>query len=140
MDSKKISIINQIDQLELIQVFVEELSEAWSLSPEMTFNLNLILEEYVTNLIHYGYSDNGEHRISIEFILTEQQLRIEIVDDAGPFDLTEIPDNQDIDKPASERSIGGLGIHFIKALSDHMEYHSEEGFNKLMIIKNLPAN
>jgi anti-sigma regulatory factor (Ser/Thr protein kinase) len=137
MVSQKLIINNNIDQLEKLQLFIETVSDEWSLGPNVTFELNLILEEYVTNLINYGYSDDQEHLISLELELNGPELRIEVLDDAGPFDLTETPENQEIDKSASERVIGGLGIHFIKTLSDQMNYHSSEGKNRLVITKKL---
>lgn len=137
MVSQKLIIKNSIDQLEKLQLFLEEVSEEWSLGPNMTFELNLILEEYVTNLINYGYSDDQEHQISVELELNGRELKIVVVDDAGPFDLTESPENQEIDKPIDERKIGGLGIHFIKSLSNELIYKSDNGLNRLTVIKIL---
>jgi len=137
MVSQKLIIKNNIDQLEKLQLFIETVSDEWSLGTNVTFELNLILEEYITNLINYGYKDDQGHLISLELELSGQELKIEVIDDAGPFDLTETPENQEINKPASERGIGGLGIHFIKTLSDNMDYQSSDGKNRLVITKKL---
>lgn len=137
MVSQKLIIKNNIDQLEKLQLFIETVSDEWSLGTNVTFELNLILEEYITNLINYGYNDDQGHLISLELELSGQELKIEVIDDAGPFDLTETPENQEINKPASERGIGGLGIHFIKTLSDNMDYQSSDGKNRLVITKKL---
>jgi len=137
MANFKLIIKNHTEQLEQVQAFIEEAAESWSLKPALVFELNLILEEYLTNLISYGYSDKAEHLINIEIIHLQTEIRLLITDEAGPFDLSEVPENEEIDKPLAERKIGGLGIHFIKKLADKLEYSSEGGINRLVITKQL---
>jgi anti-sigma regulatory factor (Ser/Thr protein kinase) len=137
MESNKLIIKNSLEELQKVQSFIEGQADEWSLRPEIKFNLNLILEEYVTNLISYGYHDDKEHQITIEIFNDGKQLKVEVMDDAGPFDITGIPENKEIDKPLEERKIGGLGIHFIRALADEIDYQSKSGKNKLTFIKRL---
>jgi serine/threonine-protein kinase RsbW len=95
--------------------------------------LNLILEEYISNLISYGFSDQLSHEISLEIIKEDSSLTLQIKDDGNPFDITEYPENEDVDKPIEERKIGGLGIHFIRSLADKIDYSSEAGVNTLLL-------
>jgi len=135
MENLKLIIKNKTEQLEQVQAFIEEAAESWSLKPALVFELNLILEEYLTNLISYGYSDKAEHLINIEITHLQTEVRLLITDEAGPFDLNEVPENEEIDKPLAERKIGGLGIHFIKKLADKLEYSSDGGINRLTVSK-----
>ena len=137
MEIKKISIKNKMDQLEDVQQFLEQLGMEWQLDARMIFEINLVLEEYITNLVNYGYHDRENHDIIIEILKEETQLKIIIIDDAGPFNILETPENEEIDKPVEERKIGGLGIHFIKKLTDNLEYQSVVGKNRLLIEKRL---
>ena len=137
MESVSYTITNKTEQLEKLQQFLEEVSGSWLLKPGLVFELNLILEEYITNLINYGYNDEQIHEIEIEIIKEDEHLKLIVTDDAGPFDLTETPENTEIEKPVEERRIGGLGIHFIKTLADKIEYQSNKGRNRLVIIKPL---
>ena len=136
MESRSLAISNNPEELERLRMFFEELGHAWSLKAELVFELNLILEEYITNLVNYGYHDKENHEIMIEIVREINQLKIIITDDAGPFNILETPENDEIDKPVEERRIGGLGIHFIKKLADGLNYTSESGRNQLMILKN----
>jgi anti-sigma regulatory factor (Ser/Thr protein kinase) len=135
MDSRTLIIINKINQLEQVQSFIEQIGSDWTLNDEMVFELNLILEEYITNLVNYGYHDEERHEIIIEISKEDNQLKMIVTDDAGPFNIMEVPENEDIDKPVEERRIGGLGIHFIRSLADQLEYDSSGGRNRLLIIK-----
>ena len=137
MESKKLIIANKTEQLEQVQLFIDQLSAAWSLKPDLVFELNLVIEEYITNLVNYGYRDTEIHKIMIEITRQKSQLKIIITDDTGPFNILETPENREIDKPVEERRVGGLGIHFIKMLTDEIEYRSDKGKNKLVLIKRL---
>ena len=137
MESMKLTINNKTEQLEQVRSFLEQAAARWSLKTDLVFELNLILEEYITNLVNYGYHDENNHEIIIEIIKEETKIMVRITDDAGPFNIIETPENEDIDKPVEERRIGGLGIHFIKNLADLLEYESREGKNKLTILKHV---
>jgi anti-sigma regulatory factor (Ser/Thr protein kinase) len=137
MESRSLNIKNNTGELERLSMFVEELGNEWTLKAEPVFELNLILEEYITNLVNYGYHDRENHDIIIEIFKEETQLKIVIIDDASPFNILEIPENEEIDKPVEERTIGGLGVHFIKKLTDHLEYQSVRGKNRLVMVKKL---
>ncbi len=137
METRRILILNKMEQLEKVQLFIDELAESWTLKPELFFEINLILEEYITNLIGYGYHDEYDHEIAIEISIGEKQIKIIVTDDAGPFDITKVPENTDIDNPVEERKIGGLGIHLIKKFTDQIEYDRIGKLNRLIMLKNL---
>lgn len=137
METRRILILNKMEQLEKVQLFIDELAESWTLKPELFFEINLILEEYITNLIGYGYHDEHDHEIAIEISVGEKQIKIIVTDDAGPFDITKVPENTDIDNPVEERKIGGLGIHLIKKFTDQIEYDRIGKLNRLIMLKNL---
>ena len=54
---KKLVIKNDISEINKLAVFIEELSKELVLTPELTFNLNLVLEEAVSNVIYYAYGE-----------------------------------------------------------------------------------
>jgi serine/threonine-protein kinase RsbW len=137
METRKLIIKNKIDQITRIQVFLEQLGTEWHLGPNLIFELNLVLEEYTSNLIFYGYTDEAKHEILIEISKEEGILTLLVFDDGTEFNILEVRDNEDIETPVEERKIGGLGIHFIKSLTDHLEYSSDGKLNRLLMLKNL---
>ena len=139
MEVKKIIIINKLNQLDRIQQFLEQLGTEWSLDPGVVFELNLVLEEHISNLLFYAYSDQAKHEISVEIERHGTQLKIVVSDDGREFNFLELPDNTEINKPLEERKIGGLGIHFIKTLMDHLEYKSDGKTNRLIMVKKLTS-
>ena len=137
METRKLIISNKATELERIQLFLEQLGTDWSLPAGLIFELNLVLEEYIVNLISYAYSDQAYHEIIIEINKEESQLSILVTDDGNPFNILDAPENDEIEKPVEERRIGGLGVHFIKKLTDHLDYQSDGGKNRMVMVKKL---
>lgn len=137
MNFLELVILNDITQLRLLEQSIEKLGDEWNISPKVGMNINLVLEEIITNIIFYGYEDDLEHRINIEFRKSAKEIIITIIDDAKAFDISETKEFGDLDKNAEERNIGGLGIHFVKTLMDKVEYRREEDKNILMLWKKI---
>lgn len=134
MKSKKLTVKNKPEELELIREFIEEAGQEWKMDAGLVFKVNLVLEEYINNLINYGFSDQLPHEISLELLKETSGITLLIKDDGNPFDITEFPENEDLDKPLEERKIGGLGIHLIKNLAEKAVYASEDGVNTLTLL------
>ena len=60
------------------------------------------------------------------------KLGIEFRDFGRPFDPLQAPP-PDLDRPAGERPIGGLGIHLVRSLTDRVEYRRLGGANLLRV-------
>lgn len=126
------------DVSEMVRI-VEECSHFGSindLSEKDVYDITLILEEVVTNVIFYGYDDKNEHEIKIDVKLNQGDLVLEIEDDGKPFNPLDMP-NPDVNLPIEERQIGGLGIYIVKNLVKTMDYRWENGKNFLKITKDL---
>jgi anti-sigma regulatory factor (Ser/Thr protein kinase) len=117
-----------------------ERAEAWLLAydppPNALYLVPLAIEEIVTNCIHYGYDDAGEHTIVILLSVADQTLTMTVVDDGHEFDplARETPD---LTLAAEDRPIGGLGIHLLRNLADNVAYERRDGMNRLTLTKRL---
>jgi serine/threonine-protein kinase RsbW len=129
-------ITNDLSELTTLQAQLQPLQKTWSLPKKTVIEINLILEELVTNIIKHGDSGN-KHIIEINLSKKKQQLTMIVMDDGPPFDptLCELPD---ITLPLEKRQCGGLGIHFVCKLSDCRNYSRSKNKNILTLKKNLP--
>lgn len=120
-----------------------EAAEAWlatqDISPDATYFAALTIEELVTNCIKYGYDDSMEHMIDIELSVENRTLTITVVDDGHAFDPTTVP-RPDISGAIEDRPIGGLGIHMLRELADHMTYERRGNTNRVTLTKQVPWN
>jgi len=140
MEKKHLSILNDIAELRELQHTIEELAPAWGLPQKVSMNLNLVLEEIISNIIFYAYEDDLKHRISIDFILEQNAVKVVIIDDGKAFNLLESAEFEDVAKGAEDRKIGGLGIHFVRSLMDVVDYSRENENNILTLVKNFKTN
>ena len=95
----------------------------------------LVIDEVVSNCVKYGYSDTVEHFIDIELGHDGENILVVIIDDGHPFNPLEHPE-PDTSLPIEDRPIGGLGIHLLRKMADHIEYDRTDGRNRLTLLKS----
>ena len=127
---------NDIKQISLLAEFIENIAEEKQLDETLAMNLNLALEEAVTNVILYAYPKGTDGLVDIEAILKEHSLEFIITDSGVPFDPTAAPE-ADVTLSADERPIGGLGIFMVRKLMDEVHYQHLDDKNVLKMIKNI---
>ena len=133
---KSIVLANDISEIGRLNEFVEEIGQDFSLSPEVIFNLNLVLEEAVVNIINYAYPKEEHERIYLSAKLREGSIVLVLTDTGKEFDPTMAPE-ADITLSADEREIGGLGIFLIRQIMNEVKYERIEGKNVLTLEKKL---
>jgi len=137
MKKEKLIIKNRVEELQKITELLEELESGWNLPAKVVMNMNLALEEVVSNVIFYAFDDNATHDIQLDFELKDQKLNVHITDDGVSFNPLQMPPPPDLEKKAEERNVGGLGIHFVKNFMDDLAYKRENDRNILTLIKEM---
>ena len=127
---------NNLCELDRLKAEVNKLGKAINASEKVIYELNLALEEVISNIIFYGYEDNEEHQISIEFSHKNKTLFITISDDGRPFNPLETSE-PNLGCPFEERDIGGLGIFLVRNVIDELYYKCENNSNILIMKKKL---
>lgn len=133
---KQLTIKNQIEQLTLVASFIEQLCDELELGTSVVFNLNLALEEAITNVIMYAYPEGEVHEIGLCAIADNGVITFMVKDDGIAFDPTKVPE-ADVTLSAEERSIGGLGVFLIRQIMDEVGYERINGCNVLTMKKKL---
>ena len=131
---KQLVLQNKLSEISRLAGFIGSIGQELKLSIELIFNLNLALEEAVTNVIFYAYPQNELHLIDIHFESTDDQLKFTLIDSGKAFDPTQIPET-DITLSAEEREIGGLGIFLVRKLMDTIQYQRVGNKNILTLVK-----
>jgi len=139
MGNRKIKhfvIENQIGELTALAEKIEKLAEQWVLTPALAMNINLVIEEALSNIIFYAFTDNDKHEIRISVSLTNNKLIIKITDNGIPFNPL-VQQQPDISSPAEVRPVGGLGIFLISQIMDKMDYSRKNNQNILTLNKSI---
>ncbi len=127
---------NNFCELGLLCRNLEQFGKSHGLSQKCKLDLNLVLEELLTNIISHGYADEGEHFIQITISLENGMLVVCVKDDGIPFNPV-TAEETDIKRPLEEREIGGLGIHLIKQFMDDIVYERVGNQNILTLKKRI---
>ena len=134
----EISIQNDLRELGRLTAFLEEAAAAWGFSNDLLFHLNLVAEEVVSNIILYGFNNSlAEENILVELSFGQGELKMRVTDHGIEFNPLKVPPPDDLDKPVSERKIGGLGVFFVRQLMDQVEYHRIGDCNVLILTKKI---
>lgn len=134
---KTLTLENNLEQVEVLATFVEELCEELGVGPALVFNLNLALEEAVTNVIMYAFPQEELHTFTLRARKEGAVLSFELQDGGAPFDPTTEAPETDTTLSAEERPIGGLGIFLIRQIMDTVSYRREDGCNILTMTKTV---
>jgi serine/threonine-protein kinase RsbW len=126
---------NPDDRLKALDQF-EVFFRAHQLPGKALMDLQLALEELLTNISSYGYTGPEEHPIRIRANLLGAELHIEVEDEGIPFNPLAHPP-PDLTLPLAERPIGGLGIHMIRKSVDQLDYRREGQKNILVLVKKV---
>ena len=133
---KEIRIKNQISELEKIARFIEEICEELGLSMELQMDLNLVIEEMVTNIIFYAYPKDVEADIELLVKSDGKELTFVLSDQGKAFDPT-ARESTDLSVNPAERDLGGMGIFIVKNIMNDVIYQRLGGKNLLTMIKDI---
>ncbi len=104
------------------------------------FQVRLALEEFVSNIVQYGYDrehNGGRREIEISMSSEAGSLTIEITDGGRRFNpLTDSP-APELDAALEDRPVGGLGVHLARSVMDTMRYRRSNDKNHLILIKRM---
>ena len=134
--SARLTLWATMAELDRLQGFLQDYCKEEHLSDEILFHLNVILEELATNVIKYGGGKDEEECCVIELSRNGLLLTIRFSDSGIPFNPL-AQDEVDTNKTILERPIGGLGIHFVKSLTDSQVYLRENDRNVLILTKRI---
>ena len=133
---RSLTLTNDIKRVPRLNTFIDEVCEANGFGMATIMQINLAIEEAVVNVMNYAYPAGTKGDITVEAKSNGKEMFFVISDTGKPFDPTAKAE-VDITLSAEDRSIGGLGIHLIRQIMDHVNYERADGHNILTLIKNL---
>ena len=128
-------LLNNTDEMARLDRAVDDFGRAEQWSEQMSYHIKLALEEVVINVISYAYDDGEPHEFEVRLKSDCDGVVIDIIDDGQPFDPLQEAAQPDVEATLEARSIGGLGVYFVKTLMDHVEYRRENDRNRLTLTK-----
>lgn len=140
---KEFVVANDIQALPPFAEELESFCDGAGVPMNMIYPLNLVLDEWLTNLISHAFKDDSKHDIVVNVDVGEEAVTMTVTDDGLPFNPTVDAPAPPIEGDIEDRPIGGLGLHLIRRLMDGVSYESSPaGTNCLTLVKhfNTPSD
>jgi serine/threonine-protein kinase RsbW len=140
MERATLRIGNTIAEMSKVAEFVEAFAQTHGLARNVVNDMSLCLDELLNNTISHGYPDEGRHFISISLSISPQiegqALVAELQDDAEHFDPRRTRRRRR-SSDIGRRRQGGLGLRFVNALMDRVDYVRTGEYNQVTLRKTL---
>ncbi len=129
-----LNITSDMQNLERVAEFIADASTKSELTTRQSDDVQMAVDEAVTNVMEHAYGGKSDGNISIKMRVDAKLVLIEIRDQGKPFDPKKVK-KPNVKGPLSERSIGGLGVFFMKKLMDKVEFAHDEAGNLTRMTK-----
>lgn len=119
MNSIKISIPSLIENIKMIESFIDNAREKFEINDDIYGNIMISVTECISNAIIHGNKNDKNKLVKLELRAEEDMLQFVIEDEGSGFELENLPDPtspENIEKP------GGRGIFLIKHLTDDVKF------------------
>lgn len=112
---------------------VEEFAAQESLADALSINLNLVLDELVTNSVSYALNDVAEPVLRLQIRRDGDVVIAEVEDNGAAFDPFREAPKPDIEQGLDERPIGGLGVFLVMQLTETAHYERDGDINRIIL-------
>ncbi|MDF2578205.1 MAG: rsbW [Chlamydiales bacterium] len=130
----------QLEELENIIKFVSELATHAKLPQAEIGHIQVAVEEVFTNIVNHSSILPDDEKVNVTYSFDPQgTTEITLSDSGKAFNPLSFP-ILDINASAEERSVGGLGIFFMKSLMNDVQYHRIDNRNELKLVKKLNSS
>lgn len=122
MNSIKISIPSLIDNIKIIESFIDNAREKFDINDDIYGNIMISVTECISNAILHGNQSDKEKLVHLELMAEDDKLSFVIEDEGNGFEIDNLPDPtapENIEKP------GGRGIFLIKHLCDEVKFENQ---------------
>jgi anti-anti-sigma factor len=129
-----------LDSLEPIGKYVMAAAAAAGLSTDAAYRLRLAVGEIATNVATHGSAGAAAPvTIDLRAAMDAQALRVILEDTGRPFDPHQAPLPEDLDRPAEQRPIGGLGVYLAREGVDGLSYERAGDRNRHVFLMKRPG-
>lgn len=133
MKSIKISIPSLIENIRIIESFIDNAREKFKINDDIYGNIMISVTECVSNAIIHGNSQDKRKTVSIELRFLDDQLKFIIEDQGTGFDFQSLKDPT---SPDYIQKPGGRGVFIMKHLSDEVQFENNGRISILTFYMN----
>src|SRR4030095_7437372 len=134
--SISIRIEADVREIERLNRLVRQFGELHDVPSRTLYAVNLALDELVTNAVLYGFDDPSGKEVLVKIATAGSELIASVCDGGRPFNPLDVKP-PDLSAPLEDRELGGLGVHLVRSLMDHVSYVREGDPNVSTVRKKI---
>ncbi len=134
----RLELAPQLSEIARMVEALEAYAERTGLPTETAYQVTLVLDELVANIVSYGVAPGETRPIGLSLSYTGGVLEIVLSDPGKPFDPRSVP-APDTEVSLEDRQIGGLGVHIARSFMDSLDWRYDGGRNHLTLVKRVGA-
>ena len=131
LEARRRVLRNDVAELQRLAGWLERLAQQ-GMSSDVSFAVQLCLEEAVANIIMYGAARGDRLEIAVELERNGGTLVARIEDNGRQFDPTRAPPPA-VAASLEQAKVGDLGIHLMRSFASGMDYERRDGRNRLTL-------
>lgn len=125
-----------IGSLPALVSFVREYFALRGFDSEAAFDLDLVLEELFTNMVRHARGGGPEIEVSLDG--DQQQVVLRLRDEnVEPWSPEAAPE-PNLEIPIEDRRPGGLGIHFLRQITEDLQFTHAGGTTTVTAVLKVP--
>jgi serine/threonine-protein kinase RsbW len=128
---------SRTEYLALVRDVTRRMAEVSGFDVSAAEQLALAVDEAATNVIEHAYGGAHDRAIELRFSDAGEELQIDVVDDGATVDPRSVP-TVDLERYASERRTGGLGMHLMGRIMDSVTFRRAARRNVCCMVKHKP--
>ena len=132
----RLVIDSQLSEIRRATELVDAFKARHGLADEDANAIHVVVDEILSNSIRHGLAGAASHAIAVTLALSQGEIRVEVEDDGLDYDPTQAPAPL-LAGSLDERTGGGLGMAFVRQLTDSIEYRRIDGRNCLVLRRRL---
>jgi serine/threonine-protein kinase RsbW len=117
----QLTMRNELADMAQLRDAVDRCAAELAMPPKPLFQLQVALDELVSNVIRYAWPPGGAHQFQVRVTLSPKDAKIEVIDDGVSFDPRRSSPGG-APPPDGRLPIGGRGIMMLKSLVDGIDY------------------
>jgi serine/threonine-protein kinase RsbW len=132
----RLVIDSRLSEIRRASELVDEFKARHGLADDDANAIHIVLDEVLSNSIRHGLAGAASHAIAVMLELSDGEVTIEVEDDGVAYDPTQAPAPV-LAGTLEERTEGGLGMTFVRGLTNAIEYQRIDGRNRLVLRRRI---
>ena len=132
----RLVIGSRLSEIRRASELVDEFKARHGLADDDANAIHIVLDEVLSNSIRHGLGGAESHAIAVMLDLSDGEITIEVEDDGVAYDPTQAPAPV-LAGTLEERTEGGLGMTFVRGLTNAIEYQRIDGRNRLVLRRRI---